>query len=207
MRLLRPICLPVAVVVALVLGATRAEAHLVTTGMGAVYDGIGHFFLSPGEVLPAIGLALLAGLRGPEAGRGALLLLPIAWIAGGLAGLISGTPVVASNLPAAGALLLLGGLVAADQNLPAIVIKVLAVLVGGGLGLLNGLAFREAGLWPALLQLTGVGAMLFVLVALIAGWVVSLQRAWMRIVVRVAGSWLAAIGLLLLGWSLRGGGR
>jgi hypothetical protein len=34
--------------------------------------------------------------------------------------------------------------------------------------------------------------------------VVSLGRPWMRIAVRVAGSWIAAIGLLLLGWALRG---
>jgi len=34
--------------------------------------------------------------------------------------------------------------------------------------------------------------------------VVSLRPAWSRIAVRVAGSWLAAIGLLMIGWSLRG---
>jgi len=32
---------------------------------------------------------------------------------------------------------------------------------------------------------------------------VSLRSGWQRIVIRVAGSWVAAIGLLLLGWSLR----
>jgi hypothetical protein len=30
----------------------------------------------------------------------------------------------------------------------------------------------------------------------------SLRIVWMRIAVRVAGSWVAAIGLLMLGWSL-----
>jgi hypothetical protein len=34
--------------------------------------------------------------------------------------------------------------------------------------------------------------------------VVSLVAAWARIAVRVAGSWIAAIGLLMLGWNLRG---
>jgi hypothetical protein len=63
------------------LSASRAEAHLVTTGMAAVYDGIGHYSLSPGEVLRTVGLALLAGLRRPFAGRRVLLLLPLAWIA------------------------------------------------------------------------------------------------------------------------------
>lgn len=173
--------------------------------MGAVYDGIGHYFLSPGEVLPTVGLALLAGLRGPGAGRRVLLLLPLAWIAGGVLGLLSGVPLFSSNLPAAGSLLLLGGLVLVDCALPSAILVILPVLVGGGLGFFNGMAIREAGVRSALLQLFGIGAMIFLLLAIIAGFVVSLRQLWMRVVVRVAGSWLAAIGLLLLGWSLRAG--
>jgi len=42
-----------------------------------------------------------------------------------------------------------------------------------------------------------------VLVATGAAIVVSVKAPWQRVVVRVAGSWIAAIGLLLLGWSLR----
>jgi urease accessory protein len=44
---------------------------------------------------------------------------------------------------------------------------------------------------------------LFVTTALAAALVVALSAPWARIVVRVAGSWIAAAGLLLLGWSLR----
>ena len=44
---------------------------------------------------------------------------------------------------------------------------------------------------------------LFVVVALAAALVVALRAPWARIAVRVAGSWIAAIGLLLLGWSFR----
>ena len=36
-----------------------------------------------------------------------------------------------------------------------------------------------------------------------AALVVALRAPWTRIAVRVAGSWIAAIGLLLLGWSFR----
>jgi len=39
--------------------------------------------------------------------------------------------------------------------------------------------------------------------ALAAAAVVAIRAPWGRIAVRVAGSWIAAIGLLLLGWSLR----
>jgi urease accessory protein len=40
--------------------------------------------------------------------------------------------------------------------------------------------------------------------ALAAAMVVAIRVPWGRIAVRVAGSWIVAIGLLLLGWSLRG---
>jgi hypothetical protein len=33
--------------------------------------------------------------------------------------------------------------------------------------------------------------------------VVAIRAPWGRIAVRVAGSWIVAIGLLLLGWTLR----
>jgi hypothetical protein len=32
---------------------------------------------------------------------------------------------------------------------------------------------------------------------------VSLRTAWARIAVRVGGSWIAATGLLMIGWTLR----
>ncbi len=38
---------------------------------------------------------------------------------------------------------------------------------------------------------------------LVAGLVVSLKVFWARIAIRVLGSWIAATGLLMLGWTLR----
>ena len=55
------------------------------------------------------------------------------------------------------------------------------------------------------LGLAGIVATLFVMVALAAALVVAIRAPGRRIAVRVAGSWIAAIGLLLLGWSLRAG--
>jgi hypothetical protein len=53
------------------------------------------------------------------------------------------------------------------------------------------------------LGLVGIVSTLFVVVALAAALVVALRAPWARIAVRVAGSWIVAIGLLLLGWSFR----
>jgi hypothetical protein len=44
---------------------------------------------------------------------------------------------------------------------------------------------------------------IFILVALVAALVIRLRPPWARIVVRVAGSWIVATGLLLLGWAAR----
>jgi len=53
--------------------------------------------------------------------------------------------------------------------------------------------------------LLGIVAAVFTVVALAASFVVPLSAVWARVVVRVAGSWIAAIGLLLIGWAIRSG--
>ena len=70
----------------LLLGPTVARAHLVNTGIGPVYDGMAHLFVSFEDLLPVIAIALLAGLNGPRAGRWMLFTLPLAWLVGGMAG-------------------------------------------------------------------------------------------------------------------------
>jgi urease accessory protein len=47
----------------------------------------------------------------------------------------------------------------------------------------------------------------FVVFALAASITLPLTRLWMIIAVRVSGSWLAALGLLLAGWVWRYGAR
>jgi urease accessory protein len=76
-------------------------------------------------------------------------------------------------------------------------------LVGFAHGLFNGVALKEG---PAVLGLIGIMATLFVLVALVSAFTISLKQPWMRIVVRVAGSWVAAIGMLMFGWLINGQG-
>ena len=43
----------------------------------------------------------------------------------------------------------------------------------------------------------------FLLVALLAGNVTAVRAPWVRIAVRVVGSWIGASGLYMLGWGLR----
>ncbi|MBI5551059.1 MAG: HupE/UreJ family protein [Desulfobacterales bacterium] len=177
-----------------------ASAHLVNTGLGPFYDGISHLTLTPEDLLPAIALALLAGLRGAYAGRLALFIFPASWLIGGLAGLAWPT-VGTAPVPIAVGFILLGGLVATDANIKPSWVVVLAIGLGLFHGYLNGAAMSQARLGA--LGLGGIVAALFAVVALVAALVVALRPPWTRIAVRVAGSWIVAVGLLLLGWSLR----
>jgi urease accessory protein len=186
-----------------VLAPREAGAHLVSTGLGPFYDGIGHFLLTPEDLLPVVALALLAGLAGAGPGRAVLYALPAAWLVGGLAGLqLGGAPV----LPVLTALVLLGLglLVAADRRLPAPMGVALASLLGLLHGYANGVAMATAGLGAA--AVLGICTALLVVLALLAAQVVALRRWWERIAVRVAGSWIAASGMLMLGWTLKDGG-
>ena len=177
-------------------------AHLMNTGLGPFYDGLLHLFVAPEDLLPVIALSLLAGLRGPAHGRIALFVLPLAWLAGTALGRALG-PV--GFLPAVAAALTIaaGGLVAADRTLPPAAVGALAILLGLVHGAWNGgeLATVRAG---AVGTALGVATAIFVVVALLAALVSSLRAPVARLVVRVAGSWIAAAALLMLGWSLRG---
>lgn len=169
--------------------------------MGPLYDGLAHFLTSPEDLVPALALALWAGLRGAPYGRRALFVLPAAWLLGGAVGLTMPTgsgSAVASSLW----FVLLGGLLAADAELSLRALTVLAACVGGYHGYWNGTGMGAAG--PAAIALLGLDFAVFALMALAAAFVVRLRPAWTRIAVRVAGSWIAASGLLLLGWAIRG---
>ena len=181
---------------------SMAEAHLVTTGLGPLYDGLLHFALTPEDLVPALALALLAGLRGVAHGRRALFVLPAAWLLGGVIGLtvhggvsatLDSALLRASRRPRG-----VGRSAPVGRNDP------------------SGRAarprprlpqWRRPWLSPGLgaVGLLGIAAAVFTLVALAASFVVPLRAAWARLVVRVAGSWIAAIGLLLIGWAIRSG--
>ena len=179
--------------------APQAHAHLVETGLGPVYDGIAHFALTPEDLIPALALAVLAGLRGTDHARRVIFVLPLAWLLAGLLGAAAkiSAPGSAAWLP----LLVLGGLVAADLRLPAAATTAIAAALGLFLGFANGAAMAQAG--PGLRGLLGIVAAVFVVTTLAAACAAAWQSGWLRIAWRVAGSWIAASGLLLAGWSLR----
>ena len=179
--------------------ARPAQAHLMTTGLGPFYDGLTHLLVSPEYLLPMIALALLAGLHGPRFGRAVLFALLAAWLAGSVIGLLVAPPVTMPVVTAA-VTSVVGGMVAAGRPLP--LVTGFAIVVGVLAGGLNGIELVTTGASP--LAAAGGAAALFMLVSLVTGQVASVRAAWARIAVQVAGSWIAAIGLFMLGWAVRG---
>jgi len=189
------------VMLGVALACAPADAHLNATGMGPIYDGLMHFVTSPEDLVPALALALLAGLRGAPYGRRAMFMLPAAWLLGSLAGLSSAVA-SAGTLGAALWFLLLGGLVVADAKLSLRSLTALCALLGIFHGYLNGTGMGFSA--QAIVATLGLAAAAFVMVVIVAALVVQLRAHWARIAVRVGGSWIAASGVLMLGWSIRG---
>ena len=184
----------------LALAAAPAHAHLVQTGFGDFYDGIVHLAVTPEDILLVAALALFAGLRGTQAARHTVLALALAWLAGGMIGVIwpfTSPLTLLTTLSFA----LAGALVALNASLHPRAVTALAIAAGLLHGLVNGaaMALGEA----SHLALVGVVSAIFVLTTVIAAQVAALPEGWPRIVVRVGGSWIAATGLLMFGWIAR----
>jgi urease accessory protein len=178
----------------------RAEAHLVNTGFGPFYDGISHLFVTAQDLLAVIALALLAGLSGKATSRTVIFSATGAWAIGGWLGvtLAPDEPWLALATPG---FFVLGALVAADRDLSRRLVAALAIGVGLIHGFLNGAEAAASRI--GLVGLAGSVSALFVLLVLVAAAGVSLAPTKARVVLRVAGSWIAAIGLLMLGWAFR----
>jgi len=190
-----------ALLLALMLAAAPpAQAHLMNSGFGPFYDGLVHPLISPEDLLPAIAMTLLAGLGGARPGRFVLATLPGAWLAGMAAGWAIGLPAAPAWLIAA-VTVLIGALVAGDLRLPLAAVTTAAAALGALHGYDNGhdLAATTGGI----VAIAGIASSLFAIVSLLAGQVAVLQAQWARLAVRISGSWIAAIGLLMLGWSVR----
>jgi hydrogenase/urease accessory protein HupE len=136
----------------------------VTTGLGPVYDGVSHLFLTFDDLLLVVAMAALAGLNGAAAARRALFVLPVAWLAAGLAGHASGTSLLPAGITSV-SLLAIGILTAADRKLSPRVVSALAAFLGILHGWLNGGSIAAVGREAS--GLVGISAAIFVLAALV----------------------------------------
>lgn len=189
-----------AVIVACLLSFVgNADAHSMVKGVGDFYAGLLHVLTALEHVLPFIALSLLAGQRGLKAQAEAVLsVFPVALMAGAAAALWLAPPPGLAFFNIASAILL-GALVAAAWPLPRAVFYGLVVVFGVSHGFANGEAITPTT--KAYLFILGVGLSGLVVLAygtLMVDFLLKRKAGWIHIAVRVAGSWIAAIGVLVL---------
>ncbi|MCA9285302.1 MAG: HupE/UreJ family protein [Phycisphaerales bacterium] len=178
-----------------------ASAHLVSTELGPFYDGAAHPLVTPDDLLTILGLAALAAFGGPASGRRLLVALVVGWSVGlvlafGLAHREWQAPIATACT-----LLVLGVATLLKVPVPTLLLVAVGAVIGLARGALNGSAARMAdGQW---LSIVGIAAGVFALTCMSAALGVVLEKRGWSIALRVGGSWIAAIGLLLLGWQLR----
>lgn len=177
--------------------AAEAHAHSAAKGIGDFYAGGLHPLTSLEHLLAFLAFGLLAGQQGqraePVLGVFCLALL----VGAAAASWLPDAPWL--SLPNVASSILFGGLVALARPLPQAVFHAMAVVFGLTHGYTNGEGMAEGG--KAYLFVPGVALAALVVTAyglITTDWLLRRKAAWIPIAVRVAGSWIAAVGILVL---------
>lgn len=175
----------------LIASTSLAHAHETIGGAGPFVNGLLHPAIAPAHLLSLLALGLWISRQDRDALRRSILAFATALVAGLLAGSLGTLPAI---VPLAVALIL-GCLVAGGWQWPATAAAMVSVATAVTIGFDSGNDDWIAGLgiW--------VGAMLIVLN--IVNLAMRFEAAWLRIAIRIAGAWIAAIALMLLALSLR----
>jgi urease accessory protein len=191
------IALMIIVGVCVVFGVvTPALAHSVSKRLGDFYGGMLHPLTALEHLLPILGLSLLAGQQGPRRARWVLLLFPAGLLAGAmLSGYVEPAWLVTwfNRLT----FVAVGILVAAAARLPLPVLGTTAFVLGLSHGVENTVDISSSIAMH--LFVPGVVVSGIAMVAIFAAIAVFLEVPWQRIAIRVVGSWIAAIGILVIG--------
>jgi urease accessory protein len=164
-------------------------------GVGDFYAGMLHPMISVECVLPIIALSLLAGQQNRRTAIGVLLSFPSASVLGALLALVFPvSPFVAVINTAAMAVL--GVLVALNRSLPLEISVILSATLALTVGWSNGGELTSNT--SAYRFVPGLAVVSLLLISYGIGLVRSLNMPWAKTAVRVTGSWIAAIGILVL---------
>ena len=174
-----------------------SAAHTLDNRFGDFYAGVVHPVTALEHAPPILAMGLLAGQQGERAARWLVLAFPLALLIGaGLAA--AAAPLPALGLLNAASFVVLGLLLAAGLRLPLPVLIALGAVFGISHGYENGRAMApDTAVHLFVLGVAAVGGLVTALVS--AATIDLATTAWSRIAVRVAGSWIAAIGIMTIG--------
>lgn len=173
-----------------------AWAHT-TKGVSDFHAGFLHPLTAPEHIIAFVALGILASLQG----RYGLRALIFFWSAGavGATAALWMPAYTVIDLVNVASMMVWGGLVAANWSYPAAILYPLALLFGLTHGLANGDAIEPP--LKAYLFIPGyvVASIVVVSIGLVTSdWLLQRQIGWVKIALRVVGSWIAAIGVLVL---------
>jgi urease accessory protein len=195
MNLMRRFAIIVEVQSLLLLWPTRALAHPMK-GVGDFYAGMLHPMTAVECILSMVALSLLAGQQNRKTAIGILISFPFASVVGALLGLSIPVPHSVAIINTA-AMAVLGILVAINRPLPFQLSIGLGAILGLTIGWANGGELTPET--SAFRFVPGLALAGLLVVTYGIGLVRRLDVPWARIGVRVAGSWIAAVGILVLG--------
>ena len=187
---------------ALVIVPGQVAAHGGLPGGGGFYSGLAHPFVAIEQFLALLAFGFLLGQQGRDQLRIPLLVLPLMLSAG----LAPGITVDYAQAILLGLALLMGVTVAAAPHVSTWVVTTAAALLGGIVGIDTDVP-EMISVDPAATLAPYIGVFVGVfLIVMDAAALASVARKQVpRIAVRVVGSWIAAIALMVLALQFRVG--
>ena len=192
--------------VPLVTWAGAAEAHIVGARLGDFYDGVLHPLSDLQDLVLWLAVGLLAGSMGAARARWLVVLFPVGLLIGVWSAMWFGLS-PAGAVANAAMMVVLGLVLATGIRLRTVTLGAGAV----GLAVLRG-AVNAAGIAPdtnRALFAAGLATAGYATITLIMALTVAFSGAdperapyWRGIAIRVCGSWIAAIGLMVGGLAL-----
>jgi urease accessory protein len=190
---------------ALIASAQTADAHIVASRLGDFYTGALHPLTDLQDLILWAAMGVLAGSLGASKGRWLVLAFPLGLLAG--LGLGRATGFVSAGPAAdAGMILVLGLLLAAAVRMP----MALLCAIAFGLAVMRGAA-NAGDLGPEtnrLLLAAGLACAGYAAITLTMAVTLAFRRpeagasmAWRGIAIRAFGGWIAAIGLMMVGFA------
>jgi urease accessory protein len=190
----------------LFVGVEAADAHIVASRLGDFYTGALHPLTDLQDLVLWAAMGVLAGSLGVAKGRWLVLVFPLGLLAGLVLGRVFGV-VSAGPAADAGMILVLGLLLAAAARVPTTLLCAIAF----GLALMRGAA-NAGDLGPEadrLLFAAGLACAGYAAITLTMALTLTFRRpdagpavAWRGIAIRAVGGWIAAIGLMMVGFAL-----
>ena len=193
---IRYLIMPVVLATTTLVFATPAFAHSVNKRFGDFYGGMLHPLTAVEHLFPMIGISLLAGQQGPQRAQRILVSFPIGLLAGAIVANYQGPSLYVEWVNRI-SFVVVGILVAASMRIPVSGLVAIALCFGFTHGYENTADISQTVAMRMFVP--GVLTSGFALTAILAATAVTLSVPWQQTAVRVAGSWIAAMGLLTIG--------